>query len=277
MEQNAVTEIAKLSAAQSANSELRNRGLEAVVIPNDHHLENLEKLSDKPDLFRGQFSTTVLAQFTGYVDQHGSENTGVFLDQDRMTAEAIIDLGDHDTPQWGKHRASVTLRKTPAYAALIRADENRMDQQDFIDWAEDHQDNIAFYYGDSHENSDQGFKATLKTLRKLKTSATATSETEVGNFNANRTAMEAIEVTAGSAQPPAGFLFKAIPHDGFDEVTFDCQLRAITDGKAVQLKYRIVQLAQHQEKIAEQFRDKINAGIHVDEINIFIGNMDYQK
>jgi len=282
MDSTAIQAITALSAAQLAQEELhRFSGISAVVVPENYKLESLERLKLEPDFFRGSFSTPVLSQFTGYIDQNGTANTGVFIDQATMTANAIIDMGNPESPEWGKHRARVTLDKTPAYADLLRFNDGFLDQQTFIDFAEDWQDNIEFY-GDALVDGQivintPDFSKTIKTLRKIKTSAKSSLENEVGNFNAARSALESIEITAGGERPPTGFRFSTIPHDGFDSVAFDCRLRAITDDKSVQLKFRIVQLAQHQELIAGQFREKIVEGIKVDELNIFIGTMDYQK
>lgn len=279
MDNTAIEAIAAMAAAQLAQREIgEHHDIAAVVIPKDYNLTNLEKFKSEPDHFRGVFSTNILEQYTGYVDKNATADSGVFINQDKMTATAIIDMGNHDLPKWGKHEASVTLKNTPAYDALLSLRDRKITQQDFIDFAEDWQEHIQFYYGDDVTIGHESFKETIKTLRKLKTSVTATSETEIGNFAANRSAMESIEVTAaGSQQPPTGFLFSTIPYDGFGPVSFDCQLRALPDAKEVFLKYRIGQLAQHQERLAEQFRDKIINSISVENISVFIGNMDYQS
>jgi len=278
MDSTAIEAIADLSAAQQAQIKINaHLDIGAIIIPDGYKLQSLEPLKPEPGHFRGQFDTTVLSQFIGYIDQNGTAHTGVFINQDTMSAKAIIDMGNPRSPEWGKHLARVTLKRTPAYAELMDNKDKRLSQQEIIDFAEDHPDNIVFYYGDQGSAEPADLKQTIKTLRKLKTAATATTEHETNNFSANRSAMESIEITAGASQPPTGFTFHAIPHDGFEPVTFDCQLRAITDGKEVSLKYRIAQLAQHQEQIAEQFRDKITTGIHVDDIQILIGDMAYQS
>jgi uncharacterized protein YfdQ (DUF2303 family) len=277
MDSTAIQAISALSAAQLAQNEISAYTEGAVVIPKDYTLQSLEKLRLAPNHFRGQYSTSVLSQFISYIDNHGTSETSVFINQDTMSANAIIDMGYIDDPKWGKHRAEVALKRTPAYGDLLDFNNVTVDQQTFIDFAEDWQDNVLFYYGEPEFAEAEAFKPTIKTLRKLKTSATATTENEVGNFSANRSAMEQIEISAGNQEPPTGFIFKTIPHDGFEEVAFNCQLRAITDGKSVQLKYRIAQLERHKEQIAEQFKDKIVSGVRVDGINIFIGTMSYQN
>lgn len=278
MDKSAIQAITALSVATVAQAALNENEIDAVVLEENYQLKSLESLKLRPDLFRAQFNTSALSQFIDYVDDAGSSNTGVFIDQEKMTAQAIIDMGHHDAPYWGKHRAHVALKQTPAYAALIRLNNGHLSQQDFIDFAEDWSANIAFYYDDNETaHDDATFKKTIKTLRKIKLSATAVSENSVENFSATRSAMEDIEVTAGNEKPPAGFIFRVVPHDGFDEVAFDCPLRAITDTKAVRLKYRIMQLDQQQLNIAEQFKAKITNNIKGGGISIYIGNMDYQK
>jgi|APLak6261669087_1056070.scaffolds.fasta_scaffold08182_2 uncharacterized protein YfdQ (DUF2303 family) len=282
MDNTAVQAIADLSAAKLAQDSIdKLSDISAIVIPNDYKLLSLEHLKPEPDHFRGQFSTNVLSQFISYLDQNGTCNTGVFINKEAMKAKAIIDMGNALSPEWGKHTAAATLERTPAYAALMRLADERMDQQFFIDFAEDWQDNLTFYFDDSsYAGVPEGFtfKQHINSLRKLTTTAKSTSENEIGNFAANRSALESIEISSGNDRPPTGFLFKVIPYDGFKEVCFDCSLRAMNnDDKSVRLKFRITALDQHQETIAEQFREKIESGIDVAEIKIFIGNMDYQK
>ena len=278
MDNSAIQAIAALSAAQ-----LAQRGIDgypeisAIIVPEDYKIQNLESMKANPNHFRGTFSTRVLSQFIYYIGKNGSANTGVFINQDIMSATAILDMGNPDLPEWGKHRADAALKLTPAYSALIGFHDARLDQQNFIDFAEDWQDNILFYYDEPEKADALAFKSIIKTLRKIKTSTTAVAENAVENFSRSRSAMESIEITAGNEKPPTGFLFKVIPYDGFDEVTFDCPLRAITDDKAVKLKYRIVQLAQHQLNIANQFKEKIVSGIKINELAIFIGDMAYQQ
>lgn len=276
MDNTAIKAITDLALSQAANDAISGKGIDAVVISKDQQLQSLEHLNAVPDLFRGKFSTSVLDEFNAYINKHGYPDTAVFIDQDNMTAHSIIDMGDHADPQWGKHRAGIGLINTPAYNALLVSSDRTLQQQDFIDFAEDWQDNILFYFGDEAVTGPAAFKKIIQTLRRLKVSANASTEQTVGNFSATRSAMESIEIKAGQDELPTGFIFTATPHDGFEKVAFDCQLRAVNDDKNVKLKYRIGQLDLHKEQIANAFRDKIKAGITKEGVSIFIGNMSYQ-
>lgn len=276
MDNTAVKAITDLALSQAANDAISGKGIDAVVISKDQQLQSLEHLNAVPDLFRGKFSTSVLDEFNAYINKHGYPDTAVFIDQDHMTAHSIIDMGDHIDPQWGKHRAGIGLNNTPAYEALLGFANKTLQQQEFIDFAEDWQNNIMFYYGDEAVTGQVAFKKIIQTLRRLKVSNNSSSEQTVGNFATTHSAMESIEIKAGQDELPTGFIFNAIPHDGFETVAFDCQLRAVSDDKNVKLKYRIGQIELHKEQIANAFRDKVKAGITTEGVSIFIGNMSYQ-
>ena len=274
MDKSAIQEITSLALA--SNDALTDHG--AVVIPAGYELTSLEHLNDKPRFFDAKFTTPVLGEFSAYVNRHAVDDTHVLINPEKMSATAIIDIGSHDDPQWGKHRAELKLIKTPGYQHLVELTDRGLSQQQFIDFAEDWQDNISFYFGDVTQASDVPFAKVINILRKLKINANQSSDQTVNNFSANRSALESIEITAGSEELPAGFVFKAVPYEGFAEVTFTCQLRAITQDKNVQLKYRIGQLALINESIANQIREKLVDGLQSTDgsIHIFIGDLRYQ-
>lgn len=272
MDKSAIQEIAKLATA----NEIMLHDHDAICVPDGYELLSLEKFDVAPDHFRGTFSTTVLSEFTAYINSHGDADTGVFVNQEAMCALAIIDMGHQEGPRWGKHRADIKLLKTPAYTAVLKFANAVLLQQDFIDFAEDWQDNVQFYF-EGTEAPVASFQQTIKVLRRLKVNVNASSEQNAGNFSASRSALETIEIKAGNEELPAGFRFSVIPYEGFDPVLLNCQLRAVSDDKNIKLKYRIGQQEIIAEAIANQFREKLINGIKA-ELNgaIFIGRMEYQ-
>jgi len=274
MDKSAIQEITKLALA--ADQLLHNHN--AIIIPDGYKLQSLESLEDKPTHFKGTFLTNVISEFESYVNLHSNDNSFVYVDQETMTAIAIIDQGSQSKPQWGKHRAEIKLLKTTAYSSLLKYANAALYQEEFIDFAEDWQENIKFYFDDMVEGQavigTPTFQKSIKTLRRLKVSANASKEQSVGNFSASQSALESIEITASNDQLPSGFMFNVIPYEGFDQVSFNCQLRAINDDKAVKLKYRIGQFESTNEHIANLFRNKIIEGVKTP---IFIGEMNYQN
>ena len=279
MDKSAIQAIADLAKAEGAIYPTLLENYQTMVIANDHSLKSLEHLNDKPNLFRGYFRTTLLQEFIEYVGIYADFDSKIFIDNTDMSALVIIDQGSKSSPQWGKHRAELSLLKTSAYVDLLTHNNKVLSQQDLIDFCEDWQTNIGFYYDDEALiNNTISFEKTIKTLRKLKLNAASSKEQEIKNYSANQSTLESIEITAANEQLPAGFIFSVIAYDGFEAINFNCQLRAISDDKSVKLKYRVHQLTAISEKIAGDFREQLRAGIlnETDEVGIFIGKMIYQ-
>jgi uncharacterized protein YfdQ (DUF2303 family) len=273
MDNSAVEAIAALAINKETNRVIVD--LNTVILPEKHSIRSLEQFKQKPDRFRGTYKTNIIGEFTDYIEEYSTANTAVFIDQTEMSAKAILDMGNDGNPQWGEHKVLVTLKKTPAYAALLQFCNGHLEQQAFIDFAEDWQEHIQFYHEQTSPTEQKTFAQHIKTLRKLTVKSTSTADQTTSNFAASRSALETIEVQATGQEPPAGFRFKTIPYEGFPEVTFTCQLRAVSNDKDVKLKYRIGKLETIQEAIAEEFRDTIKAS--ADALRIFIGNMAYQE
>jgi uncharacterized protein YfdQ (DUF2303 family) len=270
MDKTAIQEIQRLSIAEISNKLIVSG---AVVIPQGQSLVRLEQFKMTPDHFRATFKTNIVSEFIAYVNAHGTADSGIFIDQNTSKALAIIDLGDHQNPQWGKHKAEITLKNQPDYDALLGKQHQWLDQQAFIDFAEDWPENIVFF--DADDNA-LNLKEAVKTLRKLKVNFNSENEQTVNNFSASRSALESIEIKAGNDDLPSGFIFNTIPHDGFSAVELVAQLRSKTVDKSVKLQYRIARLDQVKDEIANEFRDKITTGIITDSAPIFIGTIDYQ-
>lgn len=274
MDNSAVEAIAALAITKETNRALLV-DLHTIILPEKHNIKSLEAFKQKPDRFRGTYKTNLIGEFTDYIEEYSTSNTAVFIDQNEMSAKAILDMGNDEKPQWGEHKALVTLKKTPAYAALLQFCNGHLDQQAFIDFAEDWQDHIQFYHEETSPTEQKTFAQHITTLRKLTVKSTSTADQTTSNFAAQRSALETIEVQATGQEPPAGFRFKTIPHEGFTEVTFTCQLRAVSNDKDVKLKYRIGKLETIKEAIGQEFREKIKTTD--DALRIFIGNMAYQE
>jgi uncharacterized protein YfdQ (DUF2303 family) len=248
----------------------------AVIVPDGYKLESLERFNPVPSLFKGGFSTTILSEFADYVSKHGNENSAVFIDNERIQALAIIDMGSHEAPQWGKHRADINLLKTPAYAALLRWNNQTCDQQTFIDFVEDWSENITFIFDDDFVNGSTPLDKVIKSLRKVKVGFQSTKEQEVQSSSSSRSLLESIEIKAGNEPLPIGFVFSTLAYDGIDPVDFNCQLRVTSDEKNVRFKFRVGQLDAINERISFEFKEAIFESLASSKIAIHIGKMTYQ-
>jgi uncharacterized protein YfdQ (DUF2303 family) len=276
MDKTAIQEITRLAVASFEGAGPLNDG-SAIVIPDAYQIRNLERYEPTPKAFKGTFFTTVLDEFIRYVNQNGNENSKIFIDQQEMLAEAIIDMGEQLNPLWGRYRAKINLLKTPAYTALLKLQNQTLTQQDFIDFAEDWQANVHFYFGDFTFTDKEPFPNFIRILRRVKVTTNNSTDQNVNNFSNSHSALESIEIKSDKDQLPDGFVFSGVPYEGFQPINFNCQLRAVNDDKTVKLKYRIGQLDLILEAIAYEFKEvlfkktdqKLND-------SIFIGKMTYQ-
>lgn len=272
MNQEIITAIAALILAAKQNAE--NVG--AVIVPEGYKLQPLEQFDAVPQHYRAAFSTSVLPEFVAYCKQHTGESqtTNVFINLDHMKASAIFDMGTPDNPQWGKHKANLTLTKNPAYSKLLEEQHRTMSQQQFLDFVEDWQGEISFF----DENSEQlDSKKAKNALRKLKSEHTAVFEQQTEQYSASRSALESIEIKSGDTKLPAFFKFSCEPYEDFPCIDFTCQLRITSnDKKELLFRYRIMQLDSVKQIIADLMRDKLKSGLEQVNANIFIGDMNYQ-
>ncbi|WP_347989469.1 DUF2303 family protein [Methylomonas sp. AM2-LC] len=248
----------------------------AVAIPDNAKLQSIEAFQLVPNKYRAKFITHLLGEFLSYIDQHGSSDTDVFIDAENEKAKAIIDLGNPLEPKWGKHTATLILKKTPSFAALLQADNAAFSQQLFIDFIEDYNDHIAFFTEEDGNVIEISNQKAISILRKLTVNSSSNNEHQVSNFAASASAMEKIEVKAGEYQLPSYFIFNSRPYEGFSDQSFKCSLRTVHHEKNVNLKYRIMQKESQLEIIAEEFRHHIKNGINEADIYIAIGTLDYQ-
>lgn len=274
MEQNAIKQIEDLAAANLTAQQLGLKEYAAVIVPERFRLESLEKFQDVPNAFRGNFDTTVLAEFIAYINENGSTDTAIYIDACAMFAKAIIDQGNHDLPTWGYHTAHAALEKTPEYAALLAVNEKSLAQQDLIDFAEDWDDFIQFIDSDAQP---MDFRKTLASLRKTRVNAQAEAEQTVGNFAGSRSTLEQVEIRAGYEKLPYGFIFSCAPYEGFETRDITCQLRASNGDKGVAFKYRAMKLQALQVDIGDELKDKIRSGIDINNLPIYLGHMKYQQ
>jgi len=272
MDKSAIQAIADMATA-SATSQLAKVEGVAMVIPKDHQLTSLEHLQECPDAFKATFKTTVIAEFIRYLLVHIEQSSALFINPENMSAKAVLDLGVPEHPLWGRHVAMAALKKIPAYEALLEANDSNFLQQAFIDFAEDHECNIAFIDSDG-EHLD--YRQTINTLRTLKVTASRENDQTVGNYAATRSALESIEVSAGNQQLPYGFVFTVSPYDGFEPVTLTAQMRSLNDDKAIRLKFRIQQLEVTKAEIAEAFKVALTGELRNHSDAIYIAEFTYQ-
>lgn len=238
-------------ALAAAGQQIETTGHTLAVQPEGIKLVNLEKYQAIRDRFRGALSTHALADFARYVEQHpgGDIKPHGFIDQDRMACSIIFNLGNDSAAGHGDDTATLTLKPTAAYKALLGVVGQRLDQQELTEFLEDWAPNITAFAGDEKLNTAQAIAG----IRKMTIKATSQRDSTVGDFNHARSAMDEIEARSQETLPTR-FEFTTVPFEGLQPATINLRLSVITGSDAPVLKLRWVAEEAQREEFAREFK-----------------------
>lgn len=254
------------SLATSASGPLdKVIGDQAVALPDNMNVHDLEKFMPTRRRFRGVMSTAQIDAFCDYAEAQGSAE--VFIDTEGMCAVAHFDMGTRDEPGHCEHRAVVDLKQTAAYYAMKKINGQAMSQRELAEWMEDWGRHIQCF---DSEGEDLHIVKALASVRKMTIETARKLESEEQNMGRQLSAMERIEVSS-EGKTLGGFLFTCVPYCGFKERTFRMPLSALTGGDSIRLKLRVQELELIQEDIADEFRQKIDSHLTGEGFNVWMG------
>ena len=253
-------ETLNAQAIAAANVRIEHGGSTLAVTPASCTLTNLEPYQFLRDRFRGNLNTHSLKAFATYVERHigGEGNIGAagFVDQDAMRATVIFNLGNSGYAGHGDDRATLTLKPTAAYKALLEVVGRSMSQQQLAEFLEDWAPHITASAGDEHLH----IVAAINAVRRMQIKATSELNSEVGDLSNRRSAMEDIEARSLETLPTA-FAFITKPYDPLSVAGVTLRLSVITGEKAPVLKLRWVGQEAQQEAFAEEFQQVLESEV----------------
>jgi uncharacterized protein YfdQ (DUF2303 family) len=257
MELQAIQEIKNSATAQMINDFVSgctdtHQMAPLLCVPKDHDLINLEQYEQNRSRFRGIFKTPSLAAFVGYckIRKQGD----VFIDREYMKAEAIFNRGDENDPGHCDDKATLQLKKTPAFIALLELAENGMvSQRYFAEWLEDFANHIEPISADGETYS---IKEAINAVRNVTVEKAQAVKSVENNLSQKMSAMEEIEAKSEDFQLPAEFNFTCEPWTELQPRTFRARISVLTEGK-IHFKVRLADISQDQEDMALELQSKI--------------------
>ena len=113
-----IKELSKAEALSVANVESA-AAVGTAVLPNDFTLYDLEKFMPLRRRLRGAMTTSVIEHFATYTKDNAESGARVFIDPATLQATAVLNIGTTDKPGHGDNTATLKLRQTAAYSALL--------------------------------------------------------------------------------------------------------------------------------------------------------------
>jgi uncharacterized protein YfdQ (DUF2303 family) len=239
-----------------------------LALPNNFQTHNLENLLPLRRRARGAMTTSVIEHFAQYVGQHAEAGASVFVDPDKMTATAVLNLGTPDEPGHADNTATFAPKATAAYKALAAIIEGNKTQQQVAEFLED----WAPLLKATRDDVEMELKHAIAAVRTITIEALRKTESTEEQLSASRSALDSVKAEGRNGNPlPTRFEFRCAPYVGIGERTFAMRLVIHIGEKAPTIGLRIVKAAEHAEEMAKELVAKVTAAIG-DKAPVLIGS-----
>ncbi|WP_200780682.1 YfdQ family protein [Klebsiella oxytoca] len=239
------------------------------LLPQNTSVESLERYSLERFRFRGAMDTTSIDDFVRYSVGYAQEEEKArcFIDAENMLARSIFNIGTLDNPGHADNVASIKLKKTAPFRALLAINGDHLNQKQIAEWLEDWSDYLlAFDVGGNTMTIAQAAQA----VRRVTIQQATQADHEDSDFSGKKSLMQSIEASSKEVMPVA-FEFKCVPYEGLGERRFSLRNSLLKSSDPV-FVLRIVQLEAQEEAIANEFRDLLVGKFDGKPVDTFIGN-----
>ncbi|HHR3293893.1 DUF2303 family protein [Klebsiella oxytoca] len=239
------------------------------LLPQNTSIESLERFAVERFRFRGAMDTTSIDDFVRYSVAYAQEEEKArcFIDADNMLARSIFNIGTLDNPGHADNVASIKLKKTAPFRALLAINGDHLNQKQIAEWLEDWSDYLlAFDAGGNTMTIAQAAQA----VRRVTIQQATQADHEDSDFSGKKSLMQSIEASSKEVMPVA-FEFKCVPYEGLGERRFSLRNSLLKSSDPV-FVLRIVQLEAQEEAIANEFRDLLTGKFDGKPVETFIGN-----
>ena len=249
-----VTEIRDLALSFALNA-TESSGIATIVAPENFKLFDTEQFQPHRRRFRGKLVTDSLADFILHVRLRAVEGRPVpgFIASEKLSATVIFNLGTVDAPGHADDTATLGLKASPAYAAILAVHGTTLPHADALNWLQDWVDHITYA---NEDGSDMPAPATYNALRKLTISAKSDATSEERAHGASRSALEEVEAR-GAGALPAFLRFNCTPYAGLPDRVFYLRVNVRDNNGKPVLQLRIRNLDSEKEAIAQDFKAEL--------------------
>lgn len=240
-----------------------------VAIPGNFALEDVEKMVAPYRATRRRLSgclkTPNEAHFIAYCRANKQPGAMVSVDDQNMSAEALLNFGTTEAPGHADNRAKLVYHQTASFQSLLRVNKRDLSQRELAEWMEDNTGELECF-------AETGAIATghaIAAVRNIDIDAIAKVESSVEQLSESRTAFENVKASSKSPLPVRIYL-TCDPYIGLPPRTFVCRVSIATREKAPRLRLSIINLEQHQQEMAQEAVDQITEALGND-MPVYIG------
>lgn len=268
-----ISESQSIVAARDAVGASLENGYAVVSLPSSFTERDLEKFMPTRRRLRGSMVTSAIADFAKYTESHLENGATIFIDPESMAATGVLNLGSPDSPGHADNISKLAPKRTAAYAALRAiASGNPVSQRSAAEFMEDWIGSTVCYKDNQVVVPNQAIAAirnlTIEAMRKL--------ESQEQQLSASKSAFESI--TATSIEPlPTMIEFTCTPYKDLIKRTFTMRLGITTGSDKPNLTLRIIKIEEHEEQMAAELAERIQAAITNKEIEVVIGQYSPTK
>ena len=256
-DKDAIQELTKSEAISAANRAVTQQVETLVALPVDFATHDLEKYLTNRRRARGVMSTSNVNDFAEYAKKHAENGASVFIQQDEMTAVAVLNLGTPTQPGHADNLAKLAPQKTAAFFALSAIANGAGNSQKTV--AEFLEDWPGYTQCFNDGGAIEPPKA-IAAIRKISIEALRKQENTEQQLGATRSAFESVQAT--STEPlPTTIYFKTVPYNGLAERSFVLRLGILTGSDKPAISLRIVNKEQHAEDMAEELAQLVTKAI----------------
>ena len=271
MNENVIKEIERLVAAalQSQHIDL-GKTQQFALLPSGFDVHSLEDMQSRPNLHACTFETTMLPAFVEYCVQFASDDTVITISPESLCGNAIFDHGRPTSPGHGKHRASVAMKKLPAFATLGHCNQKSMSQHQFVDFILDTAEYLQFFVRDQPLDT----KEAITRVRGMSVTSTKLHTTEIDDTGSARTAMESVSVDSRHQVIPDRMIFSGPAYEGIRDIEAVCRIitKQSESGDPL-IMFRISQLGEMMYDIAQQVVEIVTDALGDTSASVFIGEI----
>jgi uncharacterized protein YfdQ (DUF2303 family) len=239
------------------------------ILPENTSVTSLERFSAERFRFRGAMDTTSIDDFVRYSAGYAKpeEKARCFIDAENMLARSIFNIGTLENPGHADNVASIKLKKTAPFRAMLAINGEHLSQKQIAEWLEDWSDYLTAFDGNGETMT---IAQAAQAVRRVNIKQVSEAAHEDDDFSGKKSLMESVEASSKDVMPVA-FEFKCVPYEGLTERRFSLRNSLLKSGEP-SFVLRVVQLEAQEEDIANEFRDLLIGKFDGKPVETFIGN-----